>query len=373
MNPPSAPYLRLLLDALKTPRACAALDEASWDLLVRAARAARLLGVLAQHLGESAVFEHLPERIRHHLQGAAYSAQFQRQMALYEMDCAARVLAPLGMPLILLKGSAYIAQGLAAAQGRNLSDLDLLVPRAHLDRAEQALTAAGWQAEKTDPYDQHYYRAWSHEVPPLRYPGHAFELDLHHTILPMTGRLKPNAAALVQASVAVDGTPFRVLCPADQVLHAAVHLVQDSDCVERLRDLVDIDALVRGHSAAESEFWPRLFDHARLHGLQRPLWYALALSTEWLGTPVPAAMQTSLRQIKPPGPMRMLLLPLARTVLPPNDPEREPSFGVALARRALAFRALWLRMPPWLLAYHSLHKLWRTWTSRPARPADAQN
>jgi len=111
------------------------------------------------------------------------------QMVLREMLAVAKVLEPLGIPLIALKGAAYIAQGLRCADGRLPEDLDLMVPRDRLDEAERALVEAGWASQKTDAYDQHYYRAWSHELPPMRFAGHAIELDVHHTILPPVGRV----------------------------------------------------------------------------------------------------------------------------------------------------------------------------------------
>jgi hypothetical protein len=42
------------------------------------------------------------------------------------------------------------------------------VPRASLDAAERALVGAVWQMEALDPYDERYYRKWSHELPPMR-------------------------------------------------------------------------------------------------------------------------------------------------------------------------------------------------------------
>ena len=53
-------------------------------------------------------------------------------------------LAPAGLPLVLLKGSAFLAAGLAAGKGPQVGDLDLLVPRARIDRAGPVLLAAGW-------------------------------------------------------------------------------------------------------------------------------------------------------------------------------------------------------------------------------------
>ena len=63
---------------------------------------------------------------------------------------ARRALAPLDVPVILLKGTAYAAAGLEAGRGRSIGDLDILVPRAALPDVERALLAAGWEWVKED-------------------------------------------------------------------------------------------------------------------------------------------------------------------------------------------------------------------------------
>jgi hypothetical protein len=202
----------------------------------------------------------------------------------------------------------------------------------------------------------------------MRAPALPLELDLHHTILPPIGRLKPDAARLLADSVAVAGNEFRVFRPADQLLHAAVHLFQDSDCVGKLRDLVDIDGLVREHSARHgAAYWGELADSADRHGLGRPLWYALAFARAWLGTPVPDAEWQRLERHRPPAYARSVMTAAVARVLAPVHPDTEAGLGVRVAAAGLEFRALWLRMPPWTLAFHSASKLIRSSRGSPAR------
>src|SRR5512145_1064511 len=212
-------HVRLLLGSLVEPQSCASLSEPAWDVLIRAARSARLLGVLAARVAAAVFFDALPLVARRHLVAGQIEARFRRQKTLFLLETIAPHLGPPETPRVLLKGAAYIVQGLPMAEGRLPADVDLMVPRVELDRIERALLAVGWQFEKTDPYDQHYYRAWSHELPPMRCAGQALELDLHHTILPPLGRLKPDTNALFATAVPIQGTPFSVLGPADQVLH----------------------------------------------------------------------------------------------------------------------------------------------------------
>ena len=74
------------------------------------------------------------------------------------------------------------------------ADVDLLVPESALGAVEQALAARGWQTKELSPYDQHYYREGTHELPPMTHVERDVEVDLHHSILPRTSRLKPDSA-----------------------------------------------------------------------------------------------------------------------------------------------------------------------------------
>jgi hypothetical protein len=357
------PAVRQLLEALTRPERCSSLDGRGWDVLIRVARAANLLGVLASRLGRDGAAASAPQPVRETLESALLAARHRRQMARHELDSVWRALRPASVPVLLLKGVAYIEQGLPCADGRMLEDIDVMVPRARLADAERLLIEAGWELEKKDAYDQHYYRAWSHELPPLRYPGHAFQVDVHHAILPPTGRVQPDVRALWEASVSVPDRPFLVLAPVDQLLHCAAHAFQDSDCTGRLRDLVDLDSLARTFVERDPHLWRTLAHHARRHELASAIWFALAFARAWLGTPVPLALLNGERLRRPVWVGRACVTSLAGRTLPPPDPDRLPGRGARWAAALMAARAAWLRMPPWLLAYHATRKALRRWRS----------
>jgi hypothetical protein len=192
-----------------------------------------------------------------------------------------RALAPLDIPMILLKGNAFHAAGLGASIGRSVGDLDILVPRESLVSVETALIGAGWERMKeADGYDDLYYRQWMHELPPLIHRTRDRMIDVHHTILPTTARPRPDAAALIADSVMLE-SGLRILSPPDMIVHAAAHLFADGDLAGGLRNLWDIDRLIR-EFAVDPGFWPRLADRARLHQLSRPVSLALRLA----GAPV---------------------------------------------------------------------------------------
>lgn len=352
-----APHVRGLLNTLQAPERCSELDAHAWDHLIRTARSARLLGTLATRVGAIVPIDQLEAAVERQLRAGSVEAHFRRQKVRYLLSAIAPLMGSTAAPCILLKGAAYIAQGMEMADGRLPADVDVMVPRAALDAVERSLLAAGWQYEKLRPYDEVYYRMWSHELPPLRSPGQALELDLHHTILPPLGRLKPDTEALFRAAVPIAGTTFGVLAPADQTLLAAAHLFHDSDCTNRLRDLVDIDGLLRAFSAVDSGFWHELDAHARLHHLGRPLWYALTFAQAWLGTPIPPEAAAAIDAYRPSRTAASLVTALIQRTLPPIHPDGESTRDRRWASRTLLARATWLRMPPRRFARHTLHKI----------------
>jgi Uncharacterised nucleotidyltransferase len=110
-------------------------------------------------------------------------------------------------------------------------------------------------------------------------------IDVHHTILPLTARPTPDAAAMIADGVPV-GYGLRTLCPEDMIVHAATHLLADGDMAGGLRNLWDIHCLI-GEFAERPAFWPSLTAKAKHHGLDVAVDRALRLSNHLFGTMIP--------------------------------------------------------------------------------------
>lgn len=361
------PACRHLLPLLRDTGHARTMQLADWDETLRLARAARLLGTLAERLrADAATWVQVPPPVRGHLQAATHFACHRAQLMRMELRALAAAL-PADVPVVLLKGAAYLAAGLPLARGRLPGDVDLLVRRADLDRAEAALLRAGWASATQDAYDQRYYREWSHELPPMRMPGHALEVDLHHTIAPVTGRCRADDALLLAASLPLADSRYLVLHPADQLIHAAIHLFQDTELDGRLRDLVDLDGLLRRLPRADAG--ARLRERAARHGASRMLWYALHYCRGWLGTPVAAEAWPA----PPPVAAQRWVDWIMRRHCLPRLPDRAPSAAERAAARAAQLRYHLLRMPPALLLRHVAHKAWQAMPHRSAGAAAAQS
>jgi hypothetical protein len=204
-----------------------------------------------------------------------------------------------------------------------------------------------------------------HELPPLQHAKRLTVLDVHHAILPPTARLKPDSAKLWVASRPVtEAPPLRLFAPADMVLHSATHLFFNEEFSHGLRDLTDIDSLLR-HFGQQPGFWDGLAERAAELELTRPLYYALRYAMQVLATPVPPQALLAARAGGPPGMLGGLMDSLFRRVLQPDHPSTADAM-TPIAQRALYVRAHWLRMPPLLLAYHLTVKALRPEEPQPA-------
>lgn len=347
-----------LLRCLRNPDEMVLLTAEDWTGLMQRARRRALLGKLARDAADTGIDSTLPAAIRRQFASIGRLCTYNGERLRAESLFVLHALRGVNTPVVFLKGAAYVLLGLNVARGRVSSDIDVLVPREHMAAVERALGAAGWLGLKLDAYDQRYYREWMHEIPPLQHQYRATVMDVHHTVLPLTGRIRPDARALVRDAVPVDvmGCTAYVLQPADMVIHAALHLFQDGDLAERLRELVDLHELVGEFAAADAGFWDKLAERSRLHQAGRPLFHAVHFARRLLGTTVPEGF---LRRLSPrPGPVALAVMDrLVPAAIAPSHPDRVP-IGAALARRLLFIRSHWLRMPPLLLARHLAIKGW---------------
>ncbi len=355
MSPPS---IQLLAQALSAPSCLTGWGNAKWDLVIRQARGADLLARIASGYQALGLDDQIPVQPRMHLESAAKLAQRQHREIQWEVEQISDALAPTGVDFVLLKGAAYVKRGLRAADGRTMSDVDILVARDDIPAVETALMMKGWMSEAKSAYDQRYYRTWMHELPPLRHFKRGTVIDVHHAILPTTSRLHPSSRKLMDAANPLEpGGHVKVLQPVDMVLHSATHLFHEGELERGFRGLVDIDALLR-EFGPEPGFWDRLVPRAVELELSRPLFYALRYTDNLLKTPIPqpviaaAALTPGGRS---PGPKLMLMDALFLRALRPFHPTCADGF-TPMARWLLYLRGHWLRMPPGLLLIHLIRK-----------------
>jgi hypothetical protein len=357
---PACRVRELLSLAINDAGSVADLPVEDLDLLLRVARRVRLLGRIGIGLRESGRLQELPEIAQDHFDSALRMAEARRRLASWEVkrfDWS--MIDDSETPIILMKGCAYLVLELPNAPGRIFADVDLMVPEDKLAHIEKNLNERGWIGKEITPYDDNYYRRWTHEIPPLVHVEREVEIDLHHNILPRTARLKPDSGKLLENARRIEGSRFSVLSDEDMALHSMLHLFMSSELADDLRDLVDIAELLQAFSADDAGYWDRLMARAKDLGLTRLLYYGLHYSARFLDLKVPEAVLRKTSRWAPLWPASWLMDTLVPLGLFPDHPDHL-SRSSRIARFLLFLRSHWIRMPPWLLVYHLGYKLFVT-------------
>jgi hypothetical protein len=345
----------LLRDVLLEPARAPELPPAQLGQLIRQARSSDLLASLTHRLRQAGTLQQLPVVARRHFESAELVFTKQRQDLEYETWCLQRALNPAGDKLILLKGAAYIQAGLPVGEGRMVSDVDILLPHQRIGEVELSLRRLGWVSSELDPYNERFYREWMHEIPPMGHRKRGTTLDLHHNILPPTASPNVNAELLFDSLLEVKPGVF-TLSWKDMVIHSATHLFHEGEFHHGIRDLWDLDRMLRDFPARDSGFWQGLVARASQLNLIGSLFLGLTYARKIFDTPIPdnviVQAESLSRALRRPL-MDFLFLRAMR----PLQPEcRLPATGFAL--HLLYVRSHYLRLPLYRLIPHLTRKAW---------------
>ncbi|MEZ5501992.1 MAG: nucleotidyltransferase family protein [Halioglobus sp.] len=345
----------LLRNILLDPRRSLQLDNVQLNQLISEARSSRLLaslGIALQHVG---VYEQISPNVQRHIRSAILIHEKQKRDLAYDCGKIKLALDSVGEKLVLLKGAAYLIADLPTSSGRLITDIDIIVPHQRIEQAEKALNKYGWESSHVSTYDDHYYRKWGHEIPPLTNRARETTLDVHHNILPPTAAPSVNATLLFDNIVEVKPGLY-TLSSHDMVIHSATHLFHEGEFHHGLRDLWDLDRMLRYFPLRDPDFWKVLVSRAMELELLGSLFHGLNYAQQVFSTPIPndvmvQAGSWSMLLRKPI--MDFLFL---RAFRPDHPACALPLTGLAL--NMLYVRSHFLRMPLYLLLPHLARKAW---------------
>jgi len=325
---------------LGNPTGISRISGEQWNAILLHSRKTQSLGQLASRLDSAGLLNEVPPAVLRHLSLARTTAQRRADAARWEIDVIRRAIHP-STPVILLKGCAYLVADDPNADGRLFSDIDILVPRASLGKAEAALTAAGWMPSTVDAYDQHYYRDWSHEVPPMEHVRRHTVVDLHHAINPPISRYSiPTESLLEHLEEIAPG--IHILGSADRVIHCAIHLIQEGEASKVFRDLYDLFLLLNTHFPKGTKR-NELYVRAETLGLRRLVAAAVNAAEVVFHTETTSSPSTWLAKI---------LIAVASG----SSPQTGNSCSIQISRVALLGQSHWMKMPIGILIPHLFRK-----------------
>ena len=189
-----------------------------------------------------------------------------------------------GNPVGAAEGSGVSGGGPAVrAAGRNVADIDVLVPAAAMAAAEAALREHGWAFPPTRPLRRALLPGMD-----ARDPADGARRARRPSSISITRSSRAPAGCTPRrngsSKHAVEVAPgVRALSPAHMILHAAAHLFHDGEIAGAIRDVVDLDGLLRQLRSRNPDSGPISSSEARASRADAPrvLRHALFSTSCW--------------------------------------------------------------------------------------------
>ena len=291
------------LGVLRKPARLTEFELRDWDAFLPMANQVEILPYLIARLDAAGLADSLPQRIAFHLDSARLRSRQQQRVAHWEVAQLDTLLVNTGVPIVLLKGAAYLFSTPEIAMGRMYSDIDVMVPKASIQEVERILKRNGWEQPEELADQEQYFKRWMHELLPLIHKRRGTKVDLHHNILPSVDALQFDPKTLFEHARPIDeGSRIHTLAPVDMVLHNIVHIFRNGDYQRALRDLVDLDRLIEKFSREEGNFFEKFMSRTEELNLLTPCYLGFRYAEKYLKTPIPAENVARVRKGRPVWP-----------------------------------------------------------------------
>jgi hypothetical protein len=275
------------------------LDVASMDYVTQALLPALRSNLLA--LGSD-------DELLKLFKGVHRFAWARNQILLSKVMPLVSALEDAGVPTLLLKGAALVADRRQDAGMRQMTDIDVLVPTAQTGAAIELITEHGLKPVEGLP-------AWyAAEYMPLFRPsinvgdGAEGQLDLHWHVLHWSCHPRADDGFwAASVPVTLRGVRTRALCPADELLHVIVHGARWSEA-PTYRWVLDAAQIARGLCGPVD--FERLATQARRHRVAPAVREGLMYLRGIAEVDIP---DDALRSLRIPAPFQRLELRLQAT------------------------------------------------------------
>ena len=264
-----------------------------------------------KRLKQSDVRVHVPEDAWERLRLAYFAGTGRNKRIYRELRPVLRRLVSERIPVIVLKG-AYLAEAVYGDVAvRPMGDVDLMVPRAELFRAQATLLGMGGVRRLSSDEELLDWRR-HHHVQPVVVRDVAIEI--HWTIVPPNAPVRVDAAGLWDRAhpVTIAGVEVLALSPEDLLLHLCLHFGCDNR-FGGLKSLCDIDETI--HHFGGKMGWALVVHLAREWEASRYVGLTLHLARSMLGAGVPDEV---LERLTPGGFDRRILETARESALVPT-------------------------------------------------------
>jgi hypothetical protein len=252
-----------------------------WELVLQRAARWRLAPLVYVNVRQAVPFSQVPEPVTSQLRSYCHRATIRSVAWRKLLRAALQRLSAADVPVIVLKGAALSALVYPSPALRPMGDIDLLVRRRDLGRADELVRGLTEVPGLTSQSSLLDVRA------------HIFSPDHSAPKLPSAARIPTEDFWERALPAEIESVATLVFSNEDLLLHLALHLVYGAGFAGRVTTLCDIGATCQ--RLAEAIDWSRFVTLAERYSIGKELYHALHLGRELIGARVPATAFTELR------------------------------------------------------------------------------
>lgn len=342
--------------------------EAHWQRVVELALRDDLAAILFARIVDSGV--PAPPATIQALRDARLAGTAQSMRLFHELKVILAALRTAGVPVIPLKGAHLAATIYEDVALRQMTDIDLWIPRCQLDAARAAMRSLGYAAQSKPDRPLALQEALAGET--QMFKDGATLVELHWNIFPgewVRHTTHIDEREIWDRATPLDGDSLRQLSPEDAIIHLCVHLAVNHQMSGiGLRTLVDLDCARRKWTID----WNVVAQRAQAWRVSAATWIVLNALAKLFGDP---ERQLPLRELVPSALRQSILKRFASPSMIANGldlsrgPRRFPFLMALVDRPVDAIHLAWRALFPdrlWLtLRYDSADASpWRIWQLR---------
>jgi len=283
---------KLLLDCLHCREIDEKLRAVDWESLVQFAVRQSVAPLLYHRLKTVYTSVNIPARLKHKLQKAYLASGMQNTCLYSELSKIIKAFQNEKLPVIVLKG-AHLAQNVYGdITLRSMSDVDILVRKTDLLKAEEKLLEMGYSSSRVKEIE--VVCAKSQHIPPVTKPG-GLSIEIHWTIESPTSPFTIDVDGLWKRAqpAMIAGVEVLVLSPEDFLLHLCLHSAYHHFFELGLRSLCDLLETTRYYRNKID--WTQVEHRASQWNAKKPVYLTLHLAKELLAAEVPNKLLNALK------------------------------------------------------------------------------
>lgn len=257
--------------------------EEDWNGIIELSLLHGVGSLLLTRLRDRNLQQFIPPEILKRLHSATLHTGLKNTKLYHELANVLKGFLQESIPVIVLKGAHLAELVYSNIALRPMDDIDLLVRKHDLERAEKNLIEMGYVHLSADA--ERMKSTTPHHLTPFRKNG-CSPVEVHWT-LPSMGSFEKDADEIWARghNVTIAGCPACVLSPEDLLLHVSIHASLHHRFGLGLRPLSDVAAITDRYGDVLD--WEQIRTYAREWRLTSGVYLTLHLAKEIVGARIP--------------------------------------------------------------------------------------